>query len=95
MLKSGSSLTVVGPGSHQSAVFEWIDTLLHRHRAEVAVAARLYPHAAGSTRAFRRRFQSGAPESDDALPQAALPTDGETELLLPGLARASEAPSQA
>jgi hypothetical protein len=45
LLESGSSLTVVGPGSHQSAVFEWIDSIMHR-RTNVTVRAQLYADAA-------------------------------------------------
>jgi hypothetical protein len=45
MLESGSSLTVVGPGSHQSAVFEWIDSILRR-RSNVTVRAQLYADSA-------------------------------------------------
>jgi hypothetical protein len=42
MLTSGSSLTVVGPGSHQETVLEWLDSLVHRRRAGVTLQARLY-----------------------------------------------------
>lgn len=45
LLESGSSLTVVGPGSHQSAVFEWIDSIIQR-RANVTVRAQLYADSA-------------------------------------------------
>ena len=45
MLTSGSSLTVVGPGSHQETVLGWLDSLLHRRRADVSVQARLYSGA--------------------------------------------------
>jgi hypothetical protein len=45
LLEGGSSLTVVGPGSHQSAVFEWIDSIMHR-RANVTVRAQLYSDTA-------------------------------------------------
>jgi hypothetical protein len=44
LLESGSTLTVVGPGTHQRAVFEWLEALLGRNRKEVTVRARLYPH---------------------------------------------------
>jgi hypothetical protein len=49
LLEGGSSLTVVGPGSHQSAVFEWIDSLLHR-RSNVTVRAQLYADGAEAPR---------------------------------------------
>lgn len=49
LLESGSSLTVVGPGSHQSAVFEWIESILHR-RANVTVRAQLYADSAEAPR---------------------------------------------
>lgn len=49
LLENGSSLTVVGPGSHQSAVFEWIDSILHR-RANVTVRAQLYADGAEAPR---------------------------------------------
>jgi hypothetical protein len=45
MLTSGSSLTVVGPGSHQDTVLEWLDSLVRRRRAGVTVQARLYTGA--------------------------------------------------
>jgi hypothetical protein len=45
LLEGGSSLTVVGPGSHQSAVFEWIDSIMHR-RENVTVRAQLYADSA-------------------------------------------------
>ncbi|HTV21404.1 MAG TPA: hypothetical protein VMG12_22105 [Polyangiaceae bacterium] len=45
LLEGGSSLTVVGPGSHQSAVFQWIDSIMHR-RENVTVRAQLYADSA-------------------------------------------------
>lgn len=44
MLETGASLTVVGPGTHQGAVFAWLDSLLPQHRSRVSVRAQLYPH---------------------------------------------------
>jgi hypothetical protein len=46
MLSSGSSLTVVGPGTHQATVFDWLDSLLHRRNPEVTVGVQLYAGAA-------------------------------------------------
>ena len=50
MLDSGASLTVVGPGTHQDAVFEWLDSLIPLHRSRVTVRAQLYsqPHTTGA-----------------------------------------------
>jgi hypothetical protein len=48
MLDSGASLTVVGPGTHQGAVFEWLDSLIPAHRSRVTVRAQLYAHSQGA-----------------------------------------------
>lgn len=45
MLSSGSSLTVVGPGTHQAAAFDWLECLMHRQNQEVTVGVKLYPQA--------------------------------------------------
>jgi hypothetical protein len=41
-LPSGTSLTVVGPGSLQGVVFSWIESILQRLHGGVTVKARLY-----------------------------------------------------
>ena len=45
MLSSGSSLTVVGPGTHQATVFDCLDSLINRRNPDVTVGVKLYPHA--------------------------------------------------
>jgi hypothetical protein len=57
MLESGSSLTVVGPGSHQSAVFEWIDSILRR-QSNVTVRAQLSADSAEAAPAVSRETLS-------------------------------------
>jgi len=44
-LPSGTSLTVVGPGSAQGVVFSWIESILQRLHGGVTVKARLYEDA--------------------------------------------------
>lgn len=61
MLSSGSSLTVVGPGTHQSAVFDWLDALMHRRNPEVTVGVKLYPHAGDAPQPAADRRREGAP----------------------------------
>jgi len=70
LLEGGSSLTVVGPGSHQSAVFAWIDSIIHR-RANVTVRAQLYADSAevplrSPARARSHAMHAGAPRSAPA-----------------------------
>jgi len=69
LLESGSSLTVVGPGSHQAAVFEWIDSILRR-RSNVTVRAQLYADSAEAPRhappARAHSAQGAAPASQRA-----------------------------
>ena len=48
MLETGASLTVIGPGTHQGAVFAWLDSLIPQHRSRVTVRAQLYPHDAAT-----------------------------------------------
>lgn len=80
LLESGSSLTVVGPGSHQGAVFEWIDAILRR-RSNVTVRAQLYADSAEaaprhSTRARVHAAQhshGAAPSSQRSMPAASEP----------------------
>jgi hypothetical protein len=60
---TGASLTVVGPSSHRSSVFEWVDVLLHQRVTNVDVRARLYTEGreesvlASSLRAARREHE--------------------------------------
>jgi hypothetical protein len=65
MLSSGASLTVVGPGTHQTAVFDWLDSLLHRRKPEVTVGVKLYPHAGNAAQRLPVPFgdwrREGAP----------------------------------
>ena len=78
MLTSGSSLTVVGPGSHQDTVLGWLDSLLHRRRAGVSVQARLYSgarrgepgHNFGRAQADTRAGLRRALPRDSRLPSA-------------------------
>lgn len=56
MLSSGSSLTVVGPGTHQTAVFDWLDSLLHRRNQEVTLGVKLYPHAGNAAQPLPKSF---------------------------------------
>jgi hypothetical protein len=56
MLSSGSSLTVVGPGTHQSTVFDWLDSLINRRNSEVTVGVRLYPHGGEAPRPVAEPF---------------------------------------
>lgn len=44
MLDTGASLTVIGPGTHQGAVFAWLDSLIPQHRSRVTVRAQLSSH---------------------------------------------------
>jgi hypothetical protein len=72
LLESGSSLTVVGPGSHQAAVFEWIDSILRR-RSNVTVRAQLYADSAEAapreaTLARVHSAQAAAPASQRSTP---------------------------
>jgi len=46
LLSEGASLTVVGPGSHQSALFGWIESVMQAGRHDVVVRAQLYTEAA-------------------------------------------------
>jgi hypothetical protein len=41
-MESGTSLTVVGPGSSQGVLFSWIESILQRRHSGVTVKARLY-----------------------------------------------------
>jgi hypothetical protein len=41
MLETGASLTVIGPGTHQGAVFEWLDSLTPKSRSRVTVRPQL------------------------------------------------------
>jgi hypothetical protein len=43
LLEEGSSLTVVGPSSHQSEVFECIDAAMQFSRDDLTVRAQFYP----------------------------------------------------
>jgi hypothetical protein len=56
MLSAGSSLTVVGPGTHQATVFDWLDSLMNRRNPEVTVGVRLYPHAGETPRPVADSF---------------------------------------
>jgi hypothetical protein len=56
MLSSGSSLTVVGHGTHQATVFDWLDSLIHRRNPEITVGVQLYPHASDATRRLPEPF---------------------------------------
>lgn len=49
MLSAGSSLTLVGPGTHQAAAFDWLAALMHVH-PEVTVGVKLYPQAGDDAR---------------------------------------------
>ena len=73
LLESGASLTVVGPGSHQSAVFQWIDSILHR-RENVTVRAQLYAdNAEASLRApARARTHATLDDAPRSSPAASL-----------------------
>lgn len=77
LLEGGSSLTVVGPGSHQSAVFQWIDSIMHR-RENVTVRAQLYADSAETprlpARARARAAHDAAPRSASFRPW--FPLDG-------------------
>jgi hypothetical protein len=53
LLSAGASLTVVGPGSHQSALFGWIETVMQGGRHDVVVRAQLYTEAADAPRPSR------------------------------------------
>lgn len=80
LLESGASLTVVGPGSHQGAVFEWIDSLI-QHRENVTVRAQLYADAPTvPLRGARARAHAaaGSRAASSPLPQlpAWFPIDG-------------------
>lgn len=74
LLEGGSSLTIVGPGSHQSTVFEWIDSLVQR-RTNVDVRAQFYTDGA-ETRALV-----------DPLRTTHVRTTGQRPAALPSLAR--------
>ena len=55
MLETGASLTVIGPGTHQGAVFAWLDSLIPQHRSRVTVRAQLYPHHVPTAAGAQRR----------------------------------------
>ncbi len=78
MLTSGSSLTVVGPGSHQDTVLGWLDSLVHRRRAGVTVQARLFGGAAQA--GARHKLGRGHQDSADSLLGARVPTHSESAL---------------
>jgi len=64
MLESGASLTVVGPGTHQGAVFAWLDALVPQHRSRVNVRAQLYPHTGAAIPALATgQLRRGSPRT--------------------------------
>ena len=97
MLDNGASLTVVGPGSHQGTVFEWIDSIMPRRTSNVAVRARLYTDGqesqtlrtsmqAVATAHAQRNVPSNARDGERArsqrwFPMDARPTFGRIDLI--------------
>jgi hypothetical protein len=71
-LESGTCLTVVGPGSSQRALFDWIDTIIDAALGDVSVCAQLY--ADGGEAVVHRRAESRDPSPAPAVAAAAART---------------------
>lgn len=69
-LKSGASLTMVGPGTQQAAVFKWLDSLPHRRRPDVTVGVRLYPHTGATPEPLGQWLQEDGPNVARSKPHA-------------------------